>query len=196
MPPVFETAGNRSSGAGTRSGFGRAVSRILSAPLRVERTICLCSRYPESVSLSRNLERAAPGFPIWPCTRWGFPCLRACAWSGGLLPHLFTLTPPSLPRARRFDFLWHCPSNPDKLSGSARVYLCFATVIDCRYRVTRHRALWCSDFPPPARAGSGSPPFQNQFYYKVTGDRWQVTRSPGSVPILILFLIIILIIAG
>ena len=38
------------------------------------------------------MERAAPGFPIWPCTRWGFPCLRACAWSGGLLPHLFTLT--------------------------------------------------------------------------------------------------------
>lgn len=37
------------------------------------------------------LERAAPRFPIWPCTRWGFPCLRACAWSGGLLPHLFTL---------------------------------------------------------------------------------------------------------
>ena len=45
---------------------------------------------------------------------------------------------------------------------SARVYLCFATVIDRRYRVTRHRALWCSDFPLPARAGSDSPPFQNQ----------------------------------
>ena len=39
-----------------------------------------------------NVERATPGSPIWPCTRWGFPCLRACAWSGGLLPHLFTLT--------------------------------------------------------------------------------------------------------
>ena len=60
-------------------GFGRAVSRILSALLRGERIICLCSRYPESVSLSRNLERAAPGFPIWPCTRWGFPCRVACA---------------------------------------------------------------------------------------------------------------------
>ena len=40
------------------------------------------------------MERAAPGSPIWPCTRWGFPCLLACAWSGGLLPRLFTLTPP------------------------------------------------------------------------------------------------------
>ena len=47
--------------------------------------------YPESVSLSRNLERAAPGFPIWPCTRWGFPCRVACASRGALLPHLFTL---------------------------------------------------------------------------------------------------------
>ena len=34
--------------------------------------------------------------------------------------------------------------------------------------VTRHRALWCSDFPPPAhagRSGSDSPPFQNQGEY-------------------------------
>ena len=37
------------------------------------------------------MTRAASRFPIWPCTRWGLPCLRACAWSGGLLPHLFTL---------------------------------------------------------------------------------------------------------
>ena len=28
-------------------------------------------------------------------------------------------------------------------------------------RVTRHRALWCSDFPPPTCAGSDPPPFQN-----------------------------------
>src|ERR1019366_3144810 len=48
--------------------------------------------------------------PIWPCTGWGFPCLRAYAWSGGLLPHLFTLTPPSFPRPRRSEFLWHFPS--------------------------------------------------------------------------------------
>jgi len=38
------------------------------------------------------MQRAAAGFPIWPCTRWGFPCLVACASSGALLPHLFTLT--------------------------------------------------------------------------------------------------------
>jgi hypothetical protein len=50
----------------------------------------------------RKLERAAPWSPIWPCTRWGFPCPQACAWSGGLLLHLFTLTP--LLRAERYIF--------------------------------------------------------------------------------------------
>ncbi len=88
--------------------FGRAVSRILSASLRTERIICLSSRYPKPVPPKRNPERAAPRFPIWPCTRWGFPCLRACAWSGKLLPHLFTLT---TDRSQwRFKFLWHFPS--------------------------------------------------------------------------------------
>ena len=47
---------------------------------------------PETCPLSRNAERAAPRFPIWPCTRWGFPCRVACASRGGLLHHLFTLT--------------------------------------------------------------------------------------------------------
>src|SRR5471032_427211 len=74
-----------------KNGFGRAISRILSAPLRAERIICLSDRYPKPVSLSRNTERAAPRFPIWPCTRWGFPCRVACASRGALLPHLFTL---------------------------------------------------------------------------------------------------------
>jgi len=92
-----------------RSGFGRAVSRILSASLRTERIICLSDRYPKPVSLSRNAERAAPGFPIWPCTRWGFPCRVACASRGGLLHHLFTLTTGL--RRWRSDFLWHFPSS-------------------------------------------------------------------------------------
>jgi hypothetical protein len=30
--------------------------------------------------------------PIWPCTTRGFPCPRCHHRSGGLLPHLFTLT--------------------------------------------------------------------------------------------------------
>jgi len=75
----------------SRSGFGRAVSRILSAPCGGENH--LSERpYPKPVSLAQNAERAAPGFPIWPCTRWGFPCRVACASRGALLPHLFTIT--------------------------------------------------------------------------------------------------------
>ena len=67
--------------------------------------------------------------PIWPCTTRGFPCLRDCSRSGGLLPHLFTLTcdpckpdifgreKVSLPVCHRGDLhftpavysLWHFP---------------------------------------------------------------------------------------
>ena len=100
------------------NGFGRAVSRILSSLLRAERIICLSDRYPKPVSLSRNAERAAPRFPIWPCTRWGFPCLRDCSWSGGLLPRRFTLTAGR--SRRRFIF---CGTVRQKVfQPSARVY--------------------------------------------------------------------------
>jgi hypothetical protein len=62
-----------------------------------ERIICL-SGHTRNPAAFAALERAAPRFPIWPCTRWGFPCPVACAPGGGLLPHLFTL---ALPVARR-----------------------------------------------------------------------------------------------
>ena len=85
--------------------FGRAVSRILSAPNPCGGENHLSQQpVPGTRSALRNMERAAPESPIWPCTRWGFPCLRACAWSGGLLPHLFTLTPASLPKPWRSVF--------------------------------------------------------------------------------------------
>ena len=74
----------------------------------MERIICLSDLYPKPVSLSRNAERAAPGFPIRPCTRRGFPCRVACASRGGLLHHLFTLAASN--GLRRFNFLWHFPS--------------------------------------------------------------------------------------
>ena len=91
--------------------LGRAVSRILSAPKTLGGENHLSQQpVPGTRSAARNLERAAPGSPIWPCTRWGFPCLRACAWSGGLLPHLFTLTSAPLPEPGRSEFLWHYPS--------------------------------------------------------------------------------------
>jgi hypothetical protein len=74
------------------SDFGRAVSRFLSSPLRTERIICLSS-HTRNLFACANAERTAPQFPIWPCTRRGFPCRSACARRGGLLHHLFTLTP-------------------------------------------------------------------------------------------------------
>jgi len=79
-------------------------------------SVCALRRRESFVSATdtRNLpafadaERAAPRFPIWPCTRWGFPCRVACASRGGLLHHLFTLTTGL--RRWRFNFLWHFPS--------------------------------------------------------------------------------------
>jgi hypothetical protein len=43
--------------------------------------------------------------PIWSCTARGLPCLRHCWRSGGLLPHLFTLTSAALhgKMSRRFS---------------------------------------------------------------------------------------------
>src|ERR1051325_3593289 len=134
------------------------------------------------------MQRAAAWSPIGPCTRWGFPCLRACAWSGGLLLHLFTLTPlflnafsfrarrPGNSQARRpryafrksgaVYFLWHCPSANLAILPPACIPICRSE------RVTRHRALWCSDFPPLStlsRNRSDSPPFQNQGEYSFFG---------------------------
>src|SRR2546427_6184007 len=82
--------------------FRKAVSRILSSPkifggenhlsqqpvpgtrtkVGQAHRLKLASRRSACPTLA--MERAAPWSPIWPCTRWGFPCLRAYAWSGGL----------------------------------------------------------------------------------------------------------------
>jgi len=88
--------------------------------------------------LRDRLERAAPWSPIWPCSRWGLPCLVDYSSSGGLLPHLFTLTAKHNALAAVY-FLWHCPSK--RLAA-------FLPRVSQPGRVTRHRALWSSDFPP------------------------------------------------
>jgi len=157
---------------GGKIDFGRAVSRILSAPKAFGGENHLSQQpIPGTRSAVRNLERAAPGSPIWPCTRWGFPCLRACAWSGGLLPHLFTLTPASLPRLGRFKFLWHYPSG--RLAASPPACISPWASLRRPRPVTRHRALWCSDFPPPPNCfgESDPPPFQNHGQYTLPAAR-------------------------
>src|SRR3569623_1365080 len=57
------------------------------------------SSSPRGVIARRRTVRYA--FPIRSCSRWCLPCRRRCRKRGALLPHLFTLTAPSLRRARR-----------------------------------------------------------------------------------------------
>jgi len=92
-------------------GFGRAVSRILSASLRTERIICLSDRYPKPVrfrgrgagsSSVSNLALHPMGFSV-PC------CLRftRCAFTAPFHPyHAIALAGDG----GRSNFLWHCPS--------------------------------------------------------------------------------------
>src|SRR5262245_4747484 len=142
--------------------FGRAVSRILSARRCVtdgERIICLSSQYPGS---GFRLKRAASRIPYLALLPMGFSVPRRSP--GGR----WALTPPFHPyRCTQISaavcFLWHYPSKSlsaflPRVSRSLRT------------QVTRHRALWSSDFPPPACAGSDSPPFQNRDQSNPRGD--------------------------
>ena len=67
---------------------------------------------------------------MWPCSRWGLPCHLRYRRRGGLLPRRFTLTARAIARER---------------SGLFSVALSSAFPPP---GVTRHRALWSSDFPP------------------------------------------------
>ena len=125
--------------------LGRAVSRFLSIPIARERESFVSAASTRDPA--RAVERAAPWSPIWPCSRWGFPCLVDCSSSGGLLHHLFTLAPAPLPKPRRFVFCGTFRRNAFK--HSARVYP--GGRLAPEIRVTRHRALWSSDFPPQRR---------------------------------------------
>ena len=58
-----------------KNGFGRAVSRILSALLRAERIICLGSRYPESVRF-RGTGAGRSGIPYLALHPMGFSVPR------------------------------------------------------------------------------------------------------------------------
>src|SRR5262245_43470933 len=75
-----------------------------------------------------------------------------------LLAERWALTPPFHP--------YRCTHSPSGglFSVALSVKRPFRTFCPrvSRFRVTRHRALRSSDFPPPACAGSDSPPFQNQ----------------------------------
>ena len=113
------------------------------------------------------MKRAASGPPIWPCTRWGFPCPPDHSRGGGLLPRLFTLTPTEISNPR-FEtaggavcFLWHCPSDPSH-DGPARVYTCLrSTYADPRRAYAASRPWVFGLSSPPPKRRSDPPPFQN-----------------------------------
>jgi hypothetical protein len=67
---------------------------------------------------TRGLKRNGPGQPyppIWPCSTRGFPCLRCCHRSGGLLPHRFTLACAAPEQAsERFCLLPAAECNPHR----------------------------------------------------------------------------------
>ena len=132
-----------------RSGFRRAVSRILSARQSAgERIICLSSQYPEPVPRV-GTETGSFRVLYLALHPMGFsvpPRLRLERWA---------LTPPFHPyrRSRVKDpestavySLWHSPSGRLSVSPPACIW---PTRLAPVQPVTRHRALWCSDFPPP-----------------------------------------------
>lgn len=101
-----------------------------------------------------DLGRAAPGSPIWPCSRWGFPCPWVHTQSGGLLPRLFTLTQNLLPVSGRFVL---CGTLRDSgITPSPRVY---PRPVDRGYVASRPMEFGLSS---PGEAWSDPPPFQNQ----------------------------------
>jgi hypothetical protein len=130
---------------------------------------------PPSLAKSSNLPgdsadgpsaaACAAGLPIWSCSVRGFACHRCCHRRGALLPHLFTLTPPSLSACASSDgaavcFLCHCPSgHPDRalpgaLPCGVRTFLpAFA-----RQNLTSYGEVTISPLGPALLAGSSDLP--------------------------------------
>ena len=128
------------------NGFGRAVSRILSSPLRMERIICLSSRYPEPVPRWRDRSGPLRGslFGLAPDG-----VFRAASLALRAVRSYRTFSPSPTVAAvcdRRasgahraplqFRLSVFCGTVRRKTSRfSSRVYLCFATVRDRRYKL-------------------------------------------------------------
>src|ERR1700742_1616190 len=64
-------------------------AHCLEQPTRTASLTSLPRRY-------RFREPSTCAVPIRSCSRWGLPCHLRCRRRGALLPHLFTLTAPSL----------------------------------------------------------------------------------------------------
>ena len=90
-----------------KNGFGRAVSRILSAEFLRERIICLSDRYPKPVRFrGRGTSRSSVSYLALHPMGFSVPrCLRfaRCALTAPFHHHR-RLAPEAV------CFLWHCPS--------------------------------------------------------------------------------------
>lgn len=81
----------RASERGSHSS-GTALARRLTQPTRMTGPETGCG----TASGTRVI-------PIRSCSRWGLPCRSCCQSRGGLLPHPFTLTPPTLRSLNRAE---------------------------------------------------------------------------------------------
>jgi hypothetical protein len=143
--------------------FGRAVSRILCPASRRARIICLSNQYPRLAWFPRT-GASSSEVSYLVLLPMGFSVPRR------FLGERWSLTPPFHPyrgcvaEAEAVCFLWHSPS---ECLQAFRPCLSRTSSFDRHPRVTRHRALWSSDFPPRhRRSGSGAilRPFQNPRY--------------------------------
>jgi len=114
--------------------------------------------------------------PIWPCTTRGFPCLVCHHTSGGLLPHLFTLTrePSNSKTSRRFS----CAMPPCRFAGGI-----FSVALSVNEPAGVNRSSRCANRSPGVTRRVALIP---DWLRTVSGlssrpaiFRWPSQRSPG-----------------
>jgi hypothetical protein len=130
-----------------KDGFGKAVSRILSALLRAERIICLSSHYPGPARFRETWSGQLQG-PLFGLAPDGVCRASSLTLRAVVSYTTFSPLPESL-RTQAVYSLWYFPSG--RLTASPPACIPKSAFLRRRLQVTRHRALWSSDFPPPSR---------------------------------------------
>ena len=128
-----------------------------------ERIICLSGQYPGSAPRWRRWRGPRRRSPIWPCSRWGFPCPADCAAGGGLLPRRFTLA--ALRRRSGGGLIFCGTFRRPRLSPRLPAYIqrpAWLAPAATGYAASRPVEFGLSSPGARERAGSDSPPFQNR----------------------------------